>query len=114
MNAIGTDFPVDILNPLLQIYRAVTRIDSSGKTVWHPHERITLAEAIKAYTIGSAYGTFREHELGTLEVGKLADIVVLERNLFDIPEEEIPNTKVQLTIVAGNVVFENTKSLIEK
>lgn len=114
LNAIGTDFPVDILNPLLQIYRAVTRIDSSGKTVWHPHERITLAEAIKAYTIGSAYGTFREHELGTLEVGKLADIVVLERNLFDIPEEEIPNTKVQLTIVAGNVVFENTKSLIEK
>jgi predicted amidohydrolase YtcJ len=111
--AFGTDFPVDILNPLLQIYRAVTRIDSSGKTVWHPHERITLAEALKAYTIGSAYGTFREHELGTLEVGKLADIVVLERNLFDIPAEEIPDTKVQLTVVDGKVVYDLTNSLIE-
>lgn len=112
--AFGTDFPVDILNPLLQIYRAVTRIDSSRKTVWHPHERITLAEALKAYTSGPAFGTFREHELGTLEVGKLADIVVLERNLFDIPEEEIPNTKVQLTVVDGTVVFDHTDLLIEK
>ncbi|UYZ01584.1 amidohydrolase [Peribacillus frigoritolerans] len=112
--AFGTDFPIDILNPLLQIYRAVTRIDSSGKTVWHPHECITLAEALKAYTSGPAYGTFREQELGTLEAGKLADIVVLERNLFEIPVEEIPNTKVQLTIVDGKVVFDHTPSLIEK
>ena len=112
--AFGTDFPIDILNPLLQIYRAVTRIDSSGETVWHPHERITLAEALKAYTAGSAYGTFREHELGTLEVGKLADIAVLERNLFAIPAEEIPDTKVQLTIVNGKVVFDHTETLIEK
>lgn len=112
--AFGTDFPIDILNPLLQIYRAVTRIDSSGETVWHPHERITLAEALKAYTAGSAYGTFREHELGTLEVGKLADIAVLERNLFAIPAEEIPDTKVQLTIVDGKVVFDHTETLIEK
>jgi predicted amidohydrolase YtcJ len=111
--AFGTDFPIDILNPLLQIYRAVTRIDSSGKTVWHPHERISLAEALRAYTSGSAYGTFREHELGTLEIGKLADLVVLERNLFDIPEEEIPNTKVQLTVVDGKVVYDHTNSLIE-
>ena len=112
--AFGTDFPIDILNPLLQIYRAVTRIDSSGETVWHPHERITLAEALKAYTAGSAYGTFREHELGTLEVGKLADIAVLERNLIAIPAEEIPDTKVQLTIVDGKVVFDHTETLIEK
>ncbi|MGG1396827.1 amidohydrolase [Bacillus salipaludis] len=111
--AFGTDFPVDILNPLLQIYRAITRIDSSGKTVWHPHERITLADALKAYTSGSAYGTFREHELGTLEVGKLADIVVLERNLFEIPVEEILDTKVQLTVVDGTVVYDHSKSLIE-
>lgn len=112
--AFGTDFPIDTLDPLLQIYRAVTRIDSSGKTVWHPHERITLAEALKAYTAGSAYGSFREKELGTLEAGKLADIVVLERNLFEIPVEEIPDTKVLLTIVDGKVVFDHTKSLIEK
>ncbi|WP_026573684.1 amidohydrolase [Bacillus sp. UNC438CL73TsuS30] len=111
--AFGTDFPVDILNPLLQIYRAVTRIDSSGKTVWHPDERIMLADALKAYTAGPALGTFREDELGTLEVGKLADIVVLERNLFEIPVEEIPDTKVQLTVVDGTVVYDHSKSLIE-
>ncbi|MCK2003417.1 amidohydrolase [[Brevibacterium] frigoritolerans] len=111
--AFGTDFPIDILNPLLQIYRAVTRIDSSGKTVWHPHECITLAEALKAYTAGSAYGAFRDEELGTLEAGKLADIIVLERNLFQVPVEEIPDTKVLLTIVDGKVVFEHTTSLIE-
>ena len=112
--AFGTDFPIDILNPLLQIYRAVTRIDSSGNTVWHPHERITLAEALKAYTAGPAYGSFRERELGTLEAGKLADIIVLERNLFEIPVEEIPDIKVQLTIVDGNIVFDHTNLLAEK
>ncbi len=105
--AFGTDFPIDGLNPLVQIHRAVTRIDSSGEEVWHPHERITLADALKAYTAGSAYGAFREQELGTLEVGKLADIAVLDRNLFDIPVEEIPDAKVQLTIFDGKVVFSN-------
>ncbi|WP_235827914.1 amidohydrolase [Brevibacillus migulae] len=109
--AFGTDFPIDVLNPLLQIYRAVTRIDSSGKTVWHPHERIALADALRAYTAGSAYGSFREHELGTLEVGKLADIVVLERNLFDIPVNDIPDTKVLVSIVDGKVVFDHTNSI---
>ncbi len=106
--AFGTDFPIDVLSPLLQIYRAVSRIDSSGETVWHPHERITLADALKAYTAGPAYGVFREQELGTLEVGKLADIAVLDRNLFNIPVEEIPDAKVELTIFDGKVVFSNT------
>jgi predicted amidohydrolase YtcJ len=110
--AFGTDFPIDILNPLLQIYRAVTRIDSSGKTVWHPHECITLAEALKAYTSGPAYGTFREQELGTLEVGKLADIIVLERNLFEVLVEEIPDIKVLLTIVDGQVVYDYAGTLV--
>ncbi|MED4693879.1 amidohydrolase [Peribacillus frigoritolerans] len=110
--AFGTDFPIDILNPLLQIYRAVTRIDSSGKTVWHPHECITLAEALKAYTSGPAYGTFREQELGTLEAGKLADIIVLERNLFEVLVEEIPDIKVLLTMVDGQVVYDYAGSLV--
>ncbi|MED3995702.1 amidohydrolase [Peribacillus frigoritolerans] len=110
--AFGTDFPIDILNPLLQIYRAVTRIDSSGKTVWHPHECITLAEALKAYTSGPAYGTFREQELGTLEAGKLADIIVLERNLFEVLLEEIPDIKVLLTMVDGQVVYDYAGSLV--
>ncbi len=103
--AFGTDFPIDQLTPMLQLYRAVTRIDSSGTEVWHPHERITLAEALQAYTSGSAYGTFREHELGTLEAGKLADIAVLDRNLFAGTAEDILETKVELTIVDGKVVY---------
>ncbi|GIN93540.1 hypothetical protein J6TS1_14840 [Siminovitchia terrae] len=110
--AFGTDCPIDVLNPLLQIYRAVTRIDSSGNDVWHLHERISLSEALKAYTSGSAYGTFRENELGTLEEGKFADIVVLKQNLFDIPAEDIPNTGVELTIADGNVVYEDLKETV--
>ncbi|MFA1713686.1 amidohydrolase family protein [Peribacillus frigoritolerans] len=93
------DFPIDFFNPLLQIYRAVTRIDIGGREVWHPHERTTLAEALKAYTSGMAFGTFREHELGTLEVRKFADIIVLDRDLFAVPLEGIPETKVKITIM---------------
>jgi predicted amidohydrolase YtcJ len=103
--AFSTDFPIDPLNPMHQIHKAVTRVDSSGKDAWNPEQSITLAEALKAYTYGSAYGTFRQDELGTLEVGKLADIVVLDRNLFEIPAEEIMDTRVQLTIADGNIVF---------
>ncbi len=104
--AFGTDFPIDSLNPMRQLYRAITRVDSGGVDVWNPAERITLAEAIRAYTSGSAFGTFREHELGTLEVGKLADIAVLDRNLFDVSAEEILDAQANLTIVDGSVVFE--------
>lgn len=104
--AFGTDFPIDDLNPLLQIYRAVTRVDSSGEDTWHPQERITLSEALKAYTKGPAYGCFREDELGTIEEGKFADIVVLEKNLFEIPPEEIKDVGVELTIADGKVTFD--------
>ncbi|OCA89118.1 amidohydrolase [Pseudobacillus wudalianchiensis] len=103
--ALGTDFPIDSLNPMLQIYRAVSRIDSGGKDVWSPDERITVSEALRAYTYGSAFGTFRDHELGTLEAGKLADIAVLDRNIFDVPVEEILDTKVEMTISDGKIIY---------
>ncbi|WP_258832187.1 amidohydrolase [Peribacillus frigoritolerans] len=111
--ALGTDFPVSIsLNPMRQIYTAITRVDSSGnpQNTWHPEQKLTLAEALKAYTYGSAYGCFREHELGTLEAGKLADLVVLDRNLFDIPESEVLETKVELTINDGKVVYKSEET----
>ncbi|PAL04988.1 amidohydrolase [Peribacillus simplex] len=111
--ALGTDFPVSIsLNPMRQIYTAITRVDSSGnpQNTWHPEQKLTLAEALKAYTYGSAYGCFREHELGTLEAGKLADLVVLDRNLFDIPESEVLKTKVELTINDGKVVYKSEET----
>jgi len=111
--ALGTDFPVSIsLNPMRQIYTAITRVDSSGdpQNTWHPEQKLTLAEALQAYTYGSAHGCFREHELGTIEEGKLADLVVLDRNLFDIPESEVLETKVELTINDGKVVFESEET----
>ncbi|MGG1487685.1 amidohydrolase [Peribacillus castrilensis] len=111
--ALGTDFPVSIsLNPMRQIYTAITRVDSSGdsQNTWHPEQKLTLAEALQAYTYGSAYGCFREHELGTIEEGKLADLVVLDRNLFDIPESEVLKTKVELTINDGKVVYESEET----
>lgn len=111
--ALGTDFPVSIsLNPMRQIYTAITRVDSSGdpQNTWHPGQKLTLAEALQAYTYGSAHGCFREHELGTLEEGKLADLVVLDRNLFDIPESEVLKTKVELTINDGKVVYKSEET----
>lgn len=105
--ALGTDFPIASLEPMREIFRAVTRIDSSGQPdqVWHPKERVTLAAALRAYTWGSAYGSFREHELGTLEPGKLADLIVLDRNLFVVPVEEILETQVCMTMVNGQIVY---------
>ncbi|GAA1383194.1 amidohydrolase [Peribacillus frigoritolerans] len=111
--ALGTDFPVSIsLNPMRQIYTAITRVDSSGdsQNTWHPEQKLTLAEALQAYTYGSAHGCFREHELGTIEEGKLADLVVLDRNLFDIPECEVLKTKVELTINDGKVVYKSEET----
>nr|WP_042347062.1 amidohydrolase [Bacillus massiliigorillae] len=106
--AFGSDFPIVELNPLSEIYAAVTRSLSmtSQEKVWNIDERISLSDALKAYTYGPAYGTFREKELGTLEAGKLADIIVLDRNLFEVPEKEILDAKVGLTIMNGNIVFE--------
>ncbi|MED4688039.1 amidohydrolase [Peribacillus frigoritolerans] len=115
--ALGTDFPVSIsLNPMRQIYTAITRVDSSGdsQNTWHPEQKLTLAEALKAYTYGSAYGCFREHELGTIEEGKLADLVVLDRNLFDIPESEVLKTKVELTINDGKVVYKSEETSLSR
>ncbi|WP_408008560.1 amidohydrolase [Pseudalkalibacillus sp. A8] len=106
--AFGSDYPVVSLNPMYGVYRAVTRLHNDGepKGGWFPEEKVSLADTLRAYTLGGAYGNFREAELGTLEVGKLADIVVLNQNLFNIDPEEILNTEVKLTIVDGEVVYE--------
>ncbi|WP_369419505.1 amidohydrolase family protein [Lentibacillus daqui] len=82
------------------------------KDGWNPDEKIILVEALRDYTIGSAYGGFREHELGTLEKGKLADVIVLDRNLFAVPVEEIKEAKVELTVMDGEVVFQDSYSKV--
>ncbi|RRN72994.1 hypothetical protein EI200_05185 [Peribacillus simplex] len=84
---------------MLEIYHAVTRKDSTLKETWNEQEKVTVAEALKAYAIGSAYSVFREHELDTIESGKLADIIVLDKNLFTISTDQILQVRVELTFM---------------
>lgn len=106
--AFGSDWTVAPLNPLLGLYAAVTRATLDGKNPggWFPEQKITLPEAIEAYTMGSAYAEFRESEKGSLTTGKLADIVVLDSNLFAIPPEKIKDASVRFTITNGNIVYQ--------
>ena len=105
--AFGTDWTVEPLNPMLGLYAAVTREfpDGGPEGGWFPDEKITLEQAIEFYTLGSAYAEFQEHVKGSIEVGKLADLVVIDKNLFEIKPGEILDTKVELTIVGGKVVY---------
>jgi predicted amidohydrolase YtcJ len=105
--AFGTDWPVAPLNPMLGIYAAVTRATLDGKNPggWIPEEKITLPEAVEAYTMGAAFAEFQEREKGSITPGKLADIVVLSDNIFDLKPEAIRNVKVETTIVGGKVVY---------
>lgn len=106
--AFGSDWPVAPLSPLKGIYAAATRATLDGKHPggWFPRQRITVEEALRAYTAGSAHAGFAEDELGTLAEGKLADIVVLDRDILDVKPEEIWDTRVVLTIVDGRIVYE--------
>ena len=105
--AFGTDYPVVNYNPFENIYYAVTRNGYDHKpTGVNQSEKVTLAETLRAYTFGGAYVSGRDKELGTLKAGKLADVIVLDRNLFKTDTEDIPNTGVLLTVFDGNVIFE--------
>ena len=105
--AFGTDWPVAPLNPLLGLYAAVTRATLDGKHPegWIPEQKITLAEAIEAYTMGSAYAEFTETQKGSITPGKLADVVILDADLFRIPPEKIKDAKVVKTVVGGRIVY---------
>jgi predicted amidohydrolase YtcJ len=106
----GSDYPVVTLNPLKGIYAAVTRETENNKYPegLAPEEKITIEDAVKAYTIHAAYTAFEEDEKGSLEVGKLADFVVLEKNIFEIPACEIAKVKVEKTIFDGKIIFNNS------
>jgi predicted amidohydrolase YtcJ len=103
----GSDWPVAPLNPLLGIYAAVTRktLDGKNPNGWFPEQKITVEEAVRAYTLSGAYAEFAEHVKGSLEVGKLADLVVLSRDLFTIAPDEIPSVEILYTIVGGKIVY---------
>ena len=106
--AFGSDWTVAPLSPLLGIYAAVTRRTLDGKNPggWFPEEKITLEQALKAYTAGVAYAGFMDGRTGVLRPGMLADLTVLDRDLFATPPDSLNAVKVVATIVGGRIVFD--------
>jgi len=106
--AIGTDWPVAPLDPVLGLHAAVTRATLDGKNPggWVPAQKITLAEAIEAYTMGAAYAEFQEQDKGSITAGKLADLSILGTDPFAVEPPALRDLKVDMTIVGGRVVYE--------
>jgi predicted amidohydrolase YtcJ len=106
--AFGTDWDVAPLNPLLTVYAAVTRATLDGKNPngWFPEQKLTVEEAVEAYTMGSAYAEFQEREKGSITPGKLADVVLLSDDIFSIDPVKIRDVKVLKTIVGGRLVWD--------
>jgi predicted amidohydrolase YtcJ len=105
----GSDFPVEEPNPMLGFYAAITRQDPSGDPPggWAPAERMTRDQALRAFTIDAAYAAHAETLTGSLEAGKLADLVMLSADIMRVPAPEILRTTVRMTVVGGEVVYEN-------
>ena len=106
--AFGTDWEVAPLNPMLGLYAAVTRATLDGKNPngWFPEQKITIGEAVEAYTMGSSYAEFQDQEKGSITPGKLADIVLVSDDVFSIAPEKIRDVRVLKTIVGGKLVFD--------
>ncbi len=108
--AFGTDWNVAPLNPMFGLYAAVTRATLDGKNPkgWFPEQKLTVAEAVEAYTMGSAYAEFQEKEKGSITPGKLADMVLLSDDIFTIDPVKIRDVKVITTFVGGKIVWDGT------
>jgi len=106
--AFGSDWDVAPMVPLVGIYAAATRRTLDGKSPngWIPEQKISVAEAVRAYTMGSAYASFDEKIKGSIEPGKLADMVVLSADVLTIPPEEIENTRIEITVFDGKVIYQ--------
>jgi predicted amidohydrolase YtcJ len=107
--ALGTDWCVAPLNPMLTLYAAATRATLDGKNPggWIPEQKLSMADAVSAYTLGSAYAEFQEKEKGTIAPGKLADMVLLSDNIFRIDPARVRDVKVDTTITAGRITYLN-------
>jgi predicted amidohydrolase YtcJ len=103
--AFGTDYPVELINPFRGLYAAVTRQNEAGTQTFEPQEKISLNEAIYAYTQASAFGEFREKVKGRLEPGFLADLIVLDRDITTAMPQQLLHTKVLRTVVNGETVY---------
>ncbi|MFW5973106.1 MAG: amidohydrolase [Bacteroidota bacterium] len=106
--AFGSDFPVEPANPLLGFYAAVTRQDVSGWPVggWYADQRVTREEALRGFTLDAAYAAFQEDDLGSIEPGKYADFVVLDRDILTVEADQILETSVVATYLGGKAIFE--------
>ena len=104
--AFGSDAPVESMDPLVGIHAAVTRQRSDGEPEggWHPQQRLSMSEAVHGYTLGAAYASGTEHERGSITAGKLADLVVLSADIFEMPPEDILDTRVIATVFDGRIV----------
>jgi hypothetical protein len=108
--AFGTDYPVELINPFRGLYSAITRQNEAGTQTFQPQEKISLSEAIYAYTQASAFAEFREHEKGRLEPGFLADLIVLDRDITAVSPQQLLHTKVLRTVVNGETVYTASSS----
>ncbi len=105
---LGSDAPVEDHDPLKGLYAAVTRQDAGGNPEggWYPDQRLTMEEALRGFTLDAAWGAFQEEHLGSIEVGKLADLTVLDRDLRAVQVEDVLDASVRATVINGKVVFE--------
>jgi predicted amidohydrolase YtcJ len=103
----GSDWTVAPLNPLTGIYAAVTRrtTDGGNPSGWFPEQKISVQEAIEAYTINNAYASFEEKEKGSIAPGKLADLVVLSDDILSVDPVKIEHVQVEMTVVGGKIVY---------
>jgi predicted amidohydrolase YtcJ len=110
--AFGSDWFVAPPTPIEGIYAAVTRRTLDGKHPdgWVPRQKISVEESLRAYTIDAAYSAFSESSLGSIEPGKLADLVIFDRNLFKTPLEELNTVPIKATIIGGKTVYQKDKS----
>ncbi|MCP3961957.1 MAG: amidohydrolase family protein, partial [bacterium] len=100
----GTDVPVEDVDPIANFHSGVTRLMNNGSQ-FYPDQRMSRMEALESYTLSAAYGAFEDSIKGSLEIGKLADVTVLSRDILTIPEDEIPDAEVVYTIVGGKVAY---------
>jgi len=100
----GTDTPVEDVDPIANFYAAVTRKMKDG-SAFYPEQRMSRQQALESYTLNAAYGAFEEKLKGSLAVGKLADVVVLSKDIMTVPDDEILSARVVYTIVGGKVVY---------
>jgi predicted amidohydrolase YtcJ len=105
--AHGSDFPVEVVNPLWGIYAGVTRQDAQGSPPggWHPEQKLSLDETIRGFTAGAAYAGFAENRLGILKSGWRADLTIFDRDLFQVKPPDLLSARVVATILEGAVAY---------